>query len=119
MERSIAATAAAGRRKPALLCSLVNNVWGGQRNVQLFTNGRLAQTLNGQPALIVRRLVTKASIRTCSRMLWNTLVWRRQPGGGFLAPGGRSADAENYVTLWRFGGVGRLRRAVSRVDETF
>ena len=52
-------------------------------------------------------------------MLWNTLVWRRQPGGGSLAPGGRSADAENYVILWRFGGVGRLRRAVSRLDETF
>ena len=46
-------------------------------------------------------------------------MWRRQPGGGSLAPGGRSADAENYVTLWRLGGVGRLRRAVSRVDEIF
>ena len=52
-------------------------------------------------------------------MLWNTLVWRQQPGGGSLAPGGRSADAENYVTLWRLGGVGRLRRAVARSDETF
>ena len=52
-------------------------------------------------------------------MLWNTLVWRQQPGGGYLAPGGRSADAENYVTLWRLGGVGRLRRAVARSDETF
>ena len=52
-------------------------------------------------------------------MLWNTLVWRQQPGGGYLASGGRSADAEKPVTLWRLGGVGRLRRAVARSDETF
>ena len=42
--------------------------------------------------------MAKASIRARSRMLWNTLVWRRQPGGGSLAPGGRSADAEKYVS---------------------
>ena len=46
-------------------------------------------------------------------------MWQRQPGGGSLGSGGRSADAENYVTLWRLGGVGRLRRAVARSDETF
>ena len=63
--------------------------------------------------------MTKASIRACSRMLWHTLMWRRQPGGDSLGSGGRSADIENYVTLWRLGGVGRLRRAVPRSDETF
>ena len=52
-------------------------------------------------------------------MLWSTLMWQRQPDGDSLGSGDRSADIENYVTLWRFGGVGRLRRAVSRVDETF
>ena len=36
-----------------------------------------------------------------------------------LAPGGRSADAENYVTLRLRGGVGLVRRAVSRLDEIF
>ena len=46
-------------------------------------------------------------------------MWRRQPGGDSLGSGGRSADIENYVTLWRLGGVGRLRRAVARSDETF
>ena len=63
--------------------------------------------------------MTKASIRACSRMLWHTLMWRRQPGGDSLGSGGRSADIENYVILWRLGGVGRLRRAVARADETF
>ena len=46
-------------------------------------------------------------------------MWRRQPGGDSLGSGGRSADIENYVILWRLGGVGRLRRAVARADETF
>ena len=62
------------------------------------TGVSLRPSMGSQPSMYVDLWQKRASEHACSRMLWNTLMWRRQPGGGSLAPGGRSADAEKYVS---------------------